>query len=246
MFSFVEYEKYIRYLKTLSYIGTLEDYFDNPRPMIILRHDVDYSMEMAHTLSKLEKEAECISSYFIMLTSKLYNPLSFESRLIIREMADEGFEIGLHFDPVFDKNEREMEKRLRSEIDILNDICGREVKSISLHNPSAHNMLPMFKNLRNAYDPAIFGDDRYLSDSCMSFRGKSPYDFPAWVIKNGKPCQILLHPFLYQGKENSSYKHLLNRFVSASLDDFHDTLKISPQYGRETEGKKPENRLVWI
>lgn len=46
--------------------------------------------------------------------------------------------------------------------------------------------------MRNAYDVEWFDADRYMSDSCMDFRGKDPFTFIEKASSGS--IQILLHP----------------------------------------------------
>ena len=57
---------------------------------------------------------------------------------MLLEMANSGFEIGLHFDPTVYDNipSNEFKIKVDMEANILEFITNQKVKSISLHNPS--------------------------------------------------------------------------------------------------------------
>ena len=54
---------------------------------------------MAYEFSRIEERNQIVSTYYILMTSDLYNPISMTSQKLIKRMSEEGFEIGLHFDP---------------------------------------------------------------------------------------------------------------------------------------------------
>lgn len=115
---------------------------------------------------------------------------------MLRQMADEGFEVALHFDPQVygDADDVALARHARTEGDILADIIGQPVNSVSLHNPSVHGNFLLLDGWNNAYDPAIFAPDRYLSDSRMQFRS-DPLEFVAQGAE--RTVQLLLHPLHY-------------------------------------------------
>ncbi len=158
---------------------------------IILRHDIDFDLNAANRMADLEKELGITATYFIMTSSERYNACSRSNRDLIRRLARNGFEIGLHFDPQIYDGSPSMAEEVEREARLLESISGSKVESISLHNPSVRMEFPLFDGYRNAYDPSIFSSDNYLSDSCMDFRGKYPEVF---ISKAGSgPLQLLLH-----------------------------------------------------
>lgn len=166
------------------------------QPGIILRHDVDLDMDAAWRLAEIEAEAGIRSTFFFLVTAETYNVAAPSSRAILRRMADDGFEVALHFDPQVysEADDQALAAHARAEGDILAGIIGAPVNSVSLHNPSVHGRYLLLDGWANAYDPAIFAPDRYLSDSRMSF-GRNPLGF----IAEGRTrtLQLLLHPLHY-------------------------------------------------
>ena len=170
----------------------------------ILRHDVDMDIYPAHLMGKLEKQIGIKSSFFIMTTSHHYNPLSRENKRLLKEMIDDGHEIGLHFDPAeyIGYSEDALREMADYESRILESITNQKVKSLSLHNPAEHGNYVLIKGYINAYDSLYFSPDKYISDSYMhkSFENRCPYEFMERA-KHGL-VQILLHPcqFTEEGK----------------------------------------------
>lgn len=163
---------------------------------IILRHDIDLDVRAAYEFSQIIAEMGIRSTFFFLVTAETYNVNCLPTRRMLRQMADDGFEVALHFDPQVyaDANEQLLAHHARTEGDVLADIIGQPVTSISLHNPSVHGNFLLLEGWNNAYDPAIFGPDRYLSDSRMQFRS-DPLHFVAQGAS--RTVQLLLHPLHY-------------------------------------------------
>ncbi|MGE4279573.1 MAG: hypothetical protein AB7G62_08300 [Magnetospirillum sp.] len=166
------------------------------QPGIILRHDVDLDVQAAYDFSRLLADIDIRSTFFFLVTAETYNVNCLPARRMLRQMAEDDFEVALHFDPqVYPKaDEAALARHARDEGDILADIIGQGVNSVSLHNPSVHGSFMLLDGWNNAYDPAIFAPDRYLSDSRMQFRS-DPMDFVAQGAS--RTVQLLLHPLHY-------------------------------------------------
>ncbi len=95
------------YLETISsfldngyHIGPVGDYFHDKvyDKQILLRHDVDLSLHYALDMALVEKDQGIRATYYILLHSSLYSPLSPEGRETVRKIKEAGHEIGLHID----------------------------------------------------------------------------------------------------------------------------------------------------
>ncbi len=225
---------YVKFLKTIS--DTTKTYlfkdFSWKTPGLLLRHDVDLSIDFCLRLVEKEAKANVVSTNFIMATSPLYNPNSHENTKNLREISELGSEIALHFDPTcYPKaSEDELLSHAKNEATILENIIGQKVCSISLHCPSIHGQFPIFENFVNAYDPSFFTDENYISDSCMSFRGKDPIE---WVyLSKIKPIQMLLHPLHYQ-TNTQNYCSIFECLINKHFQVVNDLFSISPPFARD-------------
>ncbi len=192
------HEGYRSFLRHLIGFGVRPLGESDGAPGILLRHDVDYAVGPAYELACIEREEGVRSTFFFMVSSPLYNLFEKANREALERLARAGFEIGLHFDPQHyeaDSPER-LEEAAVNEARTLEILCGAPVKTLSLHNPSAHGQYPMFRRFHNAYDPSIFDDTCYLSDSCMDFRGKEPFTFVECARR--RTVQVLLHPIHFR------------------------------------------------
>ena len=203
---------------------------------IILRHDIDYDVNAAHRLFQLERECDVHSTLFFLTSCPTYNINSSKSRKMIREMSDDNFEIGLHFDPTLypETAFEELEEKAVFEASIIEFITGKPVKTISTHNPSIHGKYPIFKNFRNAYDPVYFQAENYMSDSRMNFRDKIPFDFIAKAEQNW--IQVLLHPIHYS-ENGGNYLSVISEFIDKYIDNLHEDSSVNSKYIKDLEGK---------
>jgi len=238
-FSYDNYKKILKEMKTINKIYSFKSLDSYVEHGFILRHDIDFDIEKAYSMSNIEKEMDVTSTYFILVTSDLYNILSYKNKNIIRNMASNGFEIGLHFDPVIygDISLSALQMKVEKECSIIEDIVGSKVQTVSLHNPSIHNKYPLFKLYKNAYSKEFFNPDLYLSDSCKDFRGKDVFEF----IKKGKSdlLQVLFHPIHFSKKEET-YVESFNKIIECKINNFDKFIRINETYKKEIK----ENTLL--
>jgi len=215
-FSYLGLRKFLDHLSRQGRITTLRDW-DGDKG-VILRHDVDFDLKAAKMIYSIEMDMDIRSTFFVLLTSRFYNPLHSENRQILRAMCKDGFEVGLHFDPTVYGNldEEEMGRKVAAEASVLSEATGVSVDSVSLHNPSIHGRYPLFKGLHNAYDPDIFSDANYISDSCKDFRGKDPFSF----VERAKSTtvQVVLHPMNYS-EAGGDYLDFFNEYIERVVKD---------------------------
>lgn len=194
------------FLRRLGEIAPIYRFCDRP-PIdaggFLLRHDIDLDLVPAARLAAVEKSVDVRSSLFVMTTNEFYNPAAPPERRLLRQLVADGFEIGLHFDPTVygDCPADELQAAAANEAESLARITGAPVQSLSLHNPAVSGVYTLFDGFLNAYDPAYFSPDKYISDSYMhvSFARNEPYQF----VNRGRDrlVQILLHPCQFNDRE---------------------------------------------
>lgn len=200
---------------------------------VILRHDVDLDVPAAYRMFQLEDEIGIRASFFFMTTSEFYNINSSHNRRMIQEMAETGVDIGVHFDPLV-YGSQDISIMLSKEVALLENIIDQEVRSVSLHNPSVHRSYPIFADFKNAYDHEIFSQENYISDSCMDFRGKSPWEF----IQRAKeiPVQLLLHPIHYT-REGHGYDRIMYEYLKGRALCIDELFSVNWHYQKDMRGR---------
>lgn len=223
IFKYDQFREFITEIKNSGRLQLFKDW--KGEKVFLLRHDVDFDIYLAHQLAQIEKEENVISTFFILTSCETYNVLNKKNRLLLREMIEMGHEIGLHFDPtLYNEN---LEVALEKEIEILSFAIDEQVKSVSLHNPSIHGQFPVFEGYVNAYDPRLFSNENYISDSRFLFRGKNPFEFLKNIDKG--MIQILLHPMHYSITGGGYDEILCNTFIRY-MNDIHNTFKENSTY----------------
>ena len=241
IFKYSEFKKFIYHMKSLGNVIPLGQWnFSN---VILLRHDVDFDIDAAYQLSLIEAECDIRSTFFFLTTCHTYNLFSALNRKKLCEMANAGFEIGLHFDPTIygDASIDQLAAFVDQEAEMLSLITGQPVKSVSLHNPSVHGQYPMFEKYLNAYDKRIFSDALYLSDSRMDFRGKNPFTFAEKVKDH--PIQILLHPMHYS-ENGFGYPDIIHERIKSYIDSIDNLFRENSTYVKQISNTDLNSYIV--
>jgi hypothetical protein len=245
MFSYEVIGAFLKSAKLSYGVFPLGEY--NKQSGVILRHDVDLDPKAAYDLAKVEVENDVLSSFFFLVTGNTYNVQSMANRKILKDLDSNKFEIGLHFDPTIypDADHKTLTSKAVSEARSLEDIIGRRVRSVSLHNPSVHGQYPLFDGWKNAYDSEIFGVDRYLSDSRMIFRSE-PNEFLRKATNT--TVQLLLHPEHYS-ESGEAYPAPMLRYLESQSDLIYETFKVNSTFmekcGKDFHKMVSEASVKW-
>ena len=154
-------------------------HFDDPprRGDLLLRHDVDLSLDAALRMAELEADAGASATYFLMTESVFYNLASTEGVAVLGRLRELGHRVGLHavhpnavlddrFDPV-----------------------------VAWHNPDPEYMTRPIAGAVNVMQEGWFAPPTYRSDSNQRWRFGCPHEelragaFP-WL-------QLLTHPEIW-------------------------------------------------
>jgi hypothetical protein len=154
-----------------------------PRPGdLLLRHDVDLSLDAALRLAELERSHGATATYFLMTESVFYNLASREGAGAIARLRDLGHRVGLHavypnaalderFDPV-----------------------------VAWHNPDPEYMSAPITGAVNVMQDGYFDPATYRSDSNQHWRSGCPHA----ELRSGAFAwlQLLTHPeiWVYPGE----------------------------------------------
>lgn len=200
-------------------------------PHVLWRHDIDYSIEHALLLARLEAQKGVRATYFILLSSPYYNLLELESTRQLMEIVRLGHWVGLHFDPerYTQLGERaDLESAMRRERDILADIARVNVETVSLHNPAFAGLLHMdderLGGMINTYSARLRQSYTYCSDSFGYWRHRPIHE----VIADAEVdrMHVLTHPVWWWPRPMGS-RQRIRSCVEAHwqrLDRIHDDL----------------------
>jgi hypothetical protein len=162
---------------------------------LLLRHDVDLSLQAALAVAELEAEAGARATYFLMPRSEFYNLASPSGERALERLRALGHRIGLH--AVWP----------RVELD------GRFDPLVAWHNPEAQWMREPVDGAVNVM--AAPWADVYRSDSNQHWRQGCPHE----ELRAGafERLQLLIHPeiWFYPGET-------MRKTMLAMLDDDRD------------------------
>lgn len=194
-FSHKHYCETLIHAKKEYAIGPVRDFkkLKKNQKCIILRHDVDVSMDQAYEIAKKEAKYGLCSTYFILFHSPYYNAFDENSFDKIQKISSLGHEIGLHYDVKFlTKISGNLLDNLKQEISILAKISNSKITSIAQHDPTYSPKLSSNVS-RNFLDVNNFEFNHglaYISDSVQNWRLGCMCQH---VGKEDK-LQILTHP----------------------------------------------------
>lgn len=206
------YRDYLHLLRTIRSTGRLTDFRsvlnDQPDRYVVLRHDVDFTIERAYRLAKIEHDEGVQSSYFIMVDSEFYNAFSPRHTALLREMAAMGHHVGLHYQsPEGEHGDEAILNDIQYKLQLLSGITGRPADRFSYHRPSRADLTrALDADIVNAYAPAFFTyyageapagplNVKYISDSMGQWNFTQPFTRPdeAFFAAHER-VQILAHP----------------------------------------------------
>lgn len=204
-YTYREYEGILKFLANHGYVTKkYGDTHDNEKE-VILRHDVDISLDKAVRFAELEKTTGLgySSTYFVLISSDFYNPLSRASIDAMKRIRSLDHDIGLHFDEQKycgddDWNQDLVIGKILEEKKQLESIIEDSVNVVSMHRPSRKTLEAnlLIPGMINSYGGEYFNDIKYVSDSYHRWR-ENVYQ----VIETGTPrIQLLTHAFWYNNK----------------------------------------------
>lgn len=215
-FTYLDYINMIDKLKENNYIFSDYQNFYNNQKVVILRHDIDFTIDKALEMAKLEYNNGVSSSYFVLLCTDFYNVFSKISRKMLLEIKSLGHNIGLHFDETkyeINSNKELFKQKVISEINDLQSALNIEINLVSMHRPSKwlldENII-LGGRVINTYSNRFFKEFKYVSDSRMNWRENI---LDIIQSNNYDKINILTHPIWYQQKQMSS-KDILIEFIS--------------------------------
>ena len=218
-FSYSRYENFLVDLKEKGYQFTsftepLENLKNNPS--ILLRHDIDFTLEKALEMAKVEKAQNISSTFFIMLSSVFYNVFTSESRELLKEILNLGHNLGLHFDCATYPditNKKELKVKVALEVMALEGLTGRKVEIVSFHRPNELVLTgdpEITYPLEHTYMNKFTKEIEYCSDSRGMWKYGAPWERDSY--KNNKSMHILIHPIWWESRPHAGFS-ILENFV---------------------------------
>jgi len=161
---------------------------------LILRHDVDLSLDAAIALAELEADEGAWSTYFLMTRSVFYNLASKEGVAAIARLRELGHRVAHH--------------AVWPDV----DLDDRFDPVVAWHNPDPEFMRTPVDGAVNVMEAPYFDPDHYRSDSNQHWRNGCPHEQLArgefeWL-------QLLTHPEIW-AFDGATMRESMESFLDA-------------------------------
>ena len=191
--------------------------------VIYLRHDIDFDVELALEMARIEARLGVRATYFMMLTSDSYNLFSAKNAACVEEIKALGHKISIHFDPV---RYEDFETGLSQEIASFQVFFKSEIDLISLHRPNdfflSHDEAII--GIEHTYQSKYLKDIKYVADSRGSFRFGPPESTDAFAQKAS--IHLLVHP-VWWVVPSPSPQDTLDAFTLRRIAQFQDHIEAN-------------------
>ena len=154
---------------------------------LLLRHDVDYSLEMAVQLARVNAELDVSGTFFILVRGHAYNPMSRASLARLAELLHLGQRLGLHVAGGEEDIPVDF-MQLKSAFPVEDVFSWHNPKPEVLERYREHDIV---NGLVNAYSKRFLDDALYVSDS--NFGRTYEQLLSAFDGRRGT-VHLLLHP----------------------------------------------------
>lgn len=231
-------------------IGSFNKMLNKKEKSLILRHDIDISLEIALEMAIFENSLGVSSTFFVMCTNDFYNIANVNSRKILYDIKKLGHEIGLHWDSRLYRQESAelFYNDFNSEKHFLESIIQEEVLSASQHNPFVSPLINIDDIIKyEAYSTKIKNNWEYVSDSAMRWRQHTPID----LIKKNISIQFNSHPVYWMFSIGTATekifeaRNLVLKNISNEYDRFVNIMTTA-LLTRDNYDIEFRNRKNWI
>jgi hypothetical protein len=245
-FNYGDYRRLINTLKEdYSFTCFSDVKFSNVpiKRKILLRHDIDLSLEKALEMAEIENDLGVSAIYFLYLRSPFYNIFSVKEEKIIQRIIALKHNIGLHFDfaKYDDLSISEMSLQIKREVEFMQNFYNIKLDSVSFHRPLP---LEYFSKLELAdfphvFEPVFVNNFKYLADSRGVWRYGHPLDSREYEEK--KNMHILIHP-IWWNKESVADLECIRNFSNLYYERFENHLYTELKSFWDNKNKKPDTR----
>jgi peptidoglycan/xylan/chitin deacetylase (PgdA/CDA1 family) len=213
--------------------------FSADESFCIIRHDVDFSLDAALAIARIEAEAGAQSTFFLHFHNEWYNLLEARSALLIGQIKDLGHQIGLHFDAHYYEiqSPEPFEQHLANEKEWVEQVFNVTPQVFSFHNPTEYILgfeEHSYQGMLNTYSTYFKTQVGYCSDSNGIWRHARMADFlaahehpriqilthPGWWTENvDSPKQKIARIIQERGRATMDYyEQLLSAFERPNID----------------------------
>ena len=222
MFGIDNYQTLLKNISSKGWNFSTDWEIIDKKKNILLRHDIDFSIEDALITAEIEKKLEIKSTFFFMLTSNMYNIFSSYNRNLIERIIESGHKVSVHFDPTayttldsFKEEKYIFERMFNVNVDI-----------VSIHRPGIflENNNQSLNGIAHTYQDKYFKDIKYISDSGGSDVNQKLSEH--FSSKCQSTFQLLLHPIWWTSKEKNPTS-TLNKCIENKLKFLYEETELN-------------------
>lgn len=175
------------------------------RPVVVVRHDIDISLNAALAIARLECEMGVHATYFVLMHSPFYNLFSAPSARALRQLDSWGHTVAMHVDVT--RHANNYAKALHERHALHRVYPFLDTSIVSLHSPISldPSAIHRFRCLNRVYGPVLDGRVQYIADS----RGRqiSQRVLQA-AMRAGTTVELLTHPIWWVSEGATPFEKL--------------------------------------
>src|SRR3990167_4250629 len=180
---------------------------------LILRHDIDFSLESAYEMAKMKTDMEIKANYFFLVGSSAYNLFDTDKEYILQYIGN-NHNVGLHFNITDGKNIRE---QFWQQMNIIKERFPKKEYFTSIHRPDKYflnnNTLPF----HHSYEKEYFSDIKYFSDSRCDKTIHGIFESKEFIVSY--PLQVLIHPIWWMNGSDHLHENI-KKIKEKKQDEF--------------------------
>jgi len=243
MFSYNEYKNIIKLVESNLPIMDFANIDEKTDKYCVIRHDIEFSLDRAYKLAKIEQQLGISSTYTVQLRNNTYNALSDKNLILIHKIEQLGHKIGLHICPDLLSSKSKIIEEIHKEINIFQNYCGFKIDRFAFHRPnlrpellSWYLKIPELINCngKNYFHYFTTRPDKlnvtYLSDSNHQWKSGHPINLD---FNKTKKLQINTHPFSWTEKGFESYGNFLSLIKERNNEMLHDMSSENKAFPKE-------------
>ncbi len=137
---------------------------------VLMRHDVEFSLDAALTMARADHNAGVRSTFFVQIGSD-YNLFEADGAAAVEEILGLGHDLGFHYDlGLLERAGGDPVELAQRAIHLMEGFFGVRIRAASPHMPMRSGRTLRLPGIVDAYDPLYFERIKYLSDSTQVWR----------------------------------------------------------------------------
>ena len=224
MFSYSEFKNIIQLIKVNLPIVDFADVNKNTKKFCVVRHDIEFSIDRALKMARIEADELGISStYTVQLRNNTYNALSEKNIKAIQEINELGHKIGLHQNPP-NLSASKITENIQRDIQV-SELLAWYVQVDDLINCIGELFFHYFKKEK----PKTL-NVTYLSDSNNLWKFGHPLEVDFSKVQK---LHVLMHPFSWTESGYQNYSNFVSLIRERNQELLHSMNSETSSFPQE-------------